>query len=577
MSFSEWGYLWAAVMPLAVLLYYFFRKKYKDQHVSSTLHWRELMKEIHASPYLKKLQHHILLYLQLAALLICLFALLGPRLDSETLEGNEFIFVVDTSATMLAGEPAAFSRQQELMKNLITQTGGKPVTIVTTGARPEVVMRKERDSDRLEKAIDQLEVAYENAEIEQTLLFAETLVEDASTVIHVFTDSLDRSLLAHKIDQVYEVHAIGQPLRNVSIRQFGLSETEEGMRAIVQIVNETSEAVSGKLILTGEGMEKTADIQLSSKEELLVPFEQLPDQPIWQAELQIGDDYSADNSMVAAVNETSNSVVVDSSLHELVGTGFQSLKVEVNLMEPGQLAQAAAVPLVTNQTDLLEADMPLLLIGRADEKTHPVAGPIETVPHALFTYASLEDVYVSEIYPPFEGYETIATIGEEPLIQISPDGDVAVLTDIQLTDWPLHPSFPLFLWSTIGELSGTDTLLGFFQPNEQRAVALASKSGEWEVYKDGEYLQSYMEGQGPFTAPRQPGVYEIVGDGRTLKMIVQLSNEEKTMAEGTSYKIGRAEATGGTVEFSIVPWLIFAVLFLLVAEWEVYRRGNAHR
>ncbi|TWT04788.1 BatA and WFA domain-containing protein [Planomicrobium sp. CPCC 101079] len=577
MSFSGWGYVWTAVMPLAVLLYYFFRKKYKDQRVSSTLFWRELMKEIRASPYLKKLQHHALLYLQLAALMICVFALLGPHLNSKTLEGNEFIFVVDTSATMLAGEPNAFKRHQELMKSLSAQTGGKPITVVTTGANPEIIARKEQSTKRLENAIGELAVTYENAEIEQTLLFAETLVDDESTVIHVFTDALDRSLLANKVDQVYEVHAIEEPLRNASIRQFGLSETAEGTRAIVQVVNETEQAISGKLILTGGDVEKTADIQLEAQGELLVPFEQLSNQPIWQAELQIEDDYPADNTMAAFANEAVNGVAVDSSLHELVGTGFSSLNVEVNLMEPGQLAQAGAMPLVTNQTELLESEVPLLLIGRNDENTHPVAGTIETVPHALFTYAPLDDVYISEIYPPFKGYETIASIDGEPLVQLSPEGDIAVLTDIQLTDWPLRPSFPLFLWSAVEELSGTEDFLGFFQPNEQRAVSLASKSGEWEIYKDGEYLHSYMEGQGPFTAPRQPGYYDVVGDGRTLKLIVQLSNEEKTIAGGSSYKIGQAETTTETVEFSIVPWLLFLVLFLLVAEWEVYRRGNAHR
>ncbi|PSL27708.1 von Willebrand factor type A domain-containing protein [Planomicrobium soli] len=577
MSFSGWGYVWTAVMPLAVLLYYFFRKKYKDQHVASTMFWQELMKEIKASPYLKKLQHHILLYLQLAALLICVFALLGPHLTSEALEGNEFIFVVDTSATMLAGEPAAFELQQELMKEMATQTGGKPVTIVTTGANPEIVLRKEPNREALETAIDRLAVTYENAKIEQTILFAETLIDDESTVIHVFTDALDRSILANKAGMAYEIHGIDQPLQNVSMRQFGLAKTEDGIRAIVQLVNETAEPVSGKVILTDGEVEKTANIQLEAEEELLVPFEQLPDSPVWQAVLQVKDDYTADNSMAAFVQEASTRVAVDSSLHELVGAGFRSLNVEVDLMDPMQLRKAGGSPLVTNQTDLLAGQMPILLIGRNDEKTHRVAGAIETVPHALFTYAPFDGIYISEIYPPFEEYETIATIDGEPLIQLSPEGDIAVLTDIQLTDWPLHPSFPLFLWSAIGELSGTDNFFGFFQPNEQRAVALASTRGEWEIYKDGEFFYSYIEGQGAFSAPQEPGIYEVVGEGKTLKMIVQLSNEEKTLVQGTSYRIGQAEETAETAELSIVPWLLFAVVFLLLVEWEVYRRGNAHR
>lgn len=563
-------------MPLAVLLYYFFRKKYKDQRVSSTLFWREMMKEIRASPYLKKLQHHALLYLQLAALLICVFALLGPQFNSETLEGNEFIFVMDTSASMLAGDPGGFEQQQALMKSLAGQTGGKPVTIVTTGASPKIIVRKEREKQEIEKAIEQLAVTYENAEIEQTLLFAETLVEDKSTVIHVFTDVLARSLLANKIGVVYEVHGIEQNLKNVSMRQFGLSETEDGMRAVVQLVNDSTEAVAGKVTISGEAAEKSADVEIEAGETVLVPFEQLPDAPIWQAVLDVEDDYSQDNTMAAFAKQAAAGVAVDSSLHELVGSGFQSLNVEVNLMQPEQLVQAE-MPIATNQTDMLNADVPVLLIGRDDEKPHAVEGDIETTSHALFTYAPLDDIYVAELYPPFENYETIATISGEPFIQLSPKGDIAVLTDIQSTDWPLSPSFPLFLWSAVAELAGSDNFLGFFQPNEQRAVALASPSGEWEIYQDGEYLQSYLEGQGPFTAPQKPGIYNVVGDGRTMKMIVQLSNEEKVLSSGTSFQLGKAEASAETVKFSIVPWLILAMLVFVLAEWEVYRRGIAHR
>jgi hypothetical protein len=237
MGASNWGMVWTAVMPLAVILYYFFRKKYKDQRVSSTLFWQERMKELQASPYLKKLQHHLLFYLQLAALLLCVLGLMGPFSESETLAGNDFIFVVDTSATMLAGSPTHFEKHRQDMKDLAALAGGKPVTIVTTGESPEVAVRNEQDLERIEQAIDGLLVSYENAEMEQAILFADTLASGESTVIHIFTDALDRAVLANKTGQSYQVHGIAETLNNVAIRQFGLSETENGVRGIVQLVN----------------------------------------------------------------------------------------------------------------------------------------------------------------------------------------------------------------------------------------------------------------------------------------------------------------------------------------------------
>ena len=65
LGFNQLPFLWTAIFPIAVLLYYFFRKKYSKQSVSSTLFWEEVMKETKASPYLQHLQRNALFYLQM--------------------------------------------------------------------------------------------------------------------------------------------------------------------------------------------------------------------------------------------------------------------------------------------------------------------------------------------------------------------------------------------------------------------------------------------------------------------------------------------------------------------------------
>lgn len=577
MGVSHWGMIWTAVMPLAVILYYFFRKKYKDQRVSSTLFWQERMKELQASPYLKKLQHHLLFYLQLAALLLCVLGLLGPFNESETLEGNDFVFVVDTSATMLAGSPSHFEKHQQDMKTLAAQAGGKPVTIVTTGASPEVAIRSEQDLGDIERAIDELAVSYESAEMEQAILFADTLAIGDSTAIHIFTDSLDRAMLASKTGRSYQVHGSTETLRNVAIQQFGLSETKTGMRGIVQLVNYSDETLPATVRLSGGSVEKTLEVELAASEELLVPFEELPNNKLWQATVDVQDDYAVDNAMATYLAPPIDSVRIDSALHELIASGFRSLDLDVQLVETAQLQRDSNSPLVTNQSGQLDGAAPILLIGRNDKTSFDVSGQIEMQDHPLFAYAELGEVYVSQLYPPFDDYETIASIDGQPFIQISPNGDIVVLTDVQATDWPLSPSFPLFLWSAMESLSGDEEFIGFFQPNEHRSIPLASAAGEWEIFKNGVYSHSYIEGNGPFVAPAEPGIYEVIGDSETKIVIVQLASEEKTVAPGSSYTMGQAETVQETVRFSFVPILIVLILLLVVVEWEVYRRGIATR
>jgi len=73
LGFDNLANVWTAIFPLAVLLYYFFRKRYKTMTISSTLFWEQSMKETKVSPYLKNLQRNALFYLQMAALLLLLF------------------------------------------------------------------------------------------------------------------------------------------------------------------------------------------------------------------------------------------------------------------------------------------------------------------------------------------------------------------------------------------------------------------------------------------------------------------------------------------------------------------------
>ena len=91
MGFMNFAFIGMIIFPIIVLLYYFFRKKYTKKTVSSTLFWEEIMQETKASPYLKKLQKNALLFLQLAALLLLVLALMNPYIASTKITGEQVI------------------------------------------------------------------------------------------------------------------------------------------------------------------------------------------------------------------------------------------------------------------------------------------------------------------------------------------------------------------------------------------------------------------------------------------------------------------------------------------------------
>ncbi len=85
----------------------------------------------------------------MAALLLLVFILLGPYLNKEEAVGGHTILIVDTSATMLASNEGTtlFARNQEAMKELVASRPGEPITIITTGKEPIIVIREETDGE----------------------------------------------------------------------------------------------------------------------------------------------------------------------------------------------------------------------------------------------------------------------------------------------------------------------------------------------------------------------------------------------------------------------------------------------
>ena len=576
MGFSQILFSWTAIIPVIVLLYYFFRKKYIDQTVSSTLFWSEIMQETRVSPYLKQLQKNALLFLQLLALLLLVLALMNPYVKKSTIVGAQTIFIVDTSATMLAGkEQSTFDAHKKEMLSLVGQLNGRPVTLITTGNTPKAVLQQVTNTKDIEKAIQELEVTYETAQMNKALDVAQAFVGDIPTSIYVFTDALDKKHLPMEKDTVkWIVKGSAKDLKNVAITRFAATTDGQTTMALVQLQNDTDLEQRTTLLLQNAENNKVVseDITLPPNEAVTKTFKDLPLEDTLTATIAVEDDYTVDNSQTVLLQTTTSKIVVDQSLHQLIQKGFQTINSSVKIIPSLQVADNQEATVVTNQTALLgKMDKPIVLFGRDDAEKIEAKGEVNTTSDALFAFSDLKDIYVSTVYPGFDSYQTIASVGDHPFIQRSPKGDLVILADIADTDWPLHPSFPLFLWSAEQQLSESIGSLGIFTPNEQRAVAL--KQGDWSVYsQDDQFLSSITNGL--LTAPMKPGIYTARSEGEEKRLIVQLQAQERVIPKGTSYTLGELKENGKEeiAKASLVPWLILLILLVLVTEWEVQRR-----
>lgn len=534
------------------------------------------MQETRVSPYLKQLQKNALLFLQLLALLLLVLALMNPYVKKSTIVGAQTIFIVDTSATMLAGkEQSTFDAHKKEMLSLVGQLNGRPVTLITTGNTPKAVLQQVTNTKDIEKAIQELEVTYETAQMNKALDVAQAFVGDIPTSIYVFTDALDKKHLPMEKDTVkWIVKGSAKDLKNVAITRFAATTDGQTTMALVQLQNDTDLEQRTTLLLQNAENNKVVseDITLPPNEAVTKTFKDLPLEDTLTATIAVDDDYTVDNSQTVLLQTTTSKIVVDQSLHQLIQKGFQTINSSVKIIPSLQIADNQEATVVTNQTALLgKMDKPIVLFGRDDAEKIEAKGEVNTTSDALFAFSELKDIYVSTVYPGFDSYQTIASVGDHPFIQRSPKGDLVILADIADTDWPLHPSFPLFLWSAEQQLSESIGSLGIFTPNEQRAVAL--KQGDWSVYsQDDQFLSSITNGL--LTAPMKPGIYTARSEGEEKRLIVQLQAQERVIPKGTSYTLGELKENGKEeiAKASLVPWLILLILLVLVTEWEVQRR-----
>lgn len=575
MGFSNWMYAWTALFPIAVLLYYFFRKKYEIQSISSTLFWEQSMQETKVSPYLKNLQRNALFYLQMAALLLLFFMLLGPFITKEEAVSEQTIFVVDTSATMLAEKDgiSLFKRNQEAMKELAMSRSGQPITIVTTGKEPVTVIQEEKDNSAVIAAIDELAVSYEHEYMSRGIEFARSLATGNGADIQIYTDALDRSAIPEGDGSIAWTVNVGEDSTvNVSIDKFGALQTEDSIEAIVKIVNQSERNQEGNLQIKDAMTEKVLveeNFEVEKGQDLLVSFKDLPEVRAIRADISVDDDYEADNTAFFLLGNELAEVIVDGKLHELVKTVFEAVGLPVTT---GSVTgtQVGAIA-VTNDVALLEQGTePIILIGRNDVAAIPTTGVITSTIDPLFSIADISEMYVSEVYPPIEGFTTIASVGDDPFIQKSERGDIVILADIEMTDWPLHPSFPLFIWSTLEKIRAEANTLGLFAPNERKAFI----GGEMEIYSEkDEYVKTIVEGAS-FIAPARPGIYKIREDKSEKLLAVQLEDTEKEIVVGDSFRVNKIEQEEGTEmgRTMIGSLLLLPILLLLLIEWEVQRR-----
>lgn len=143
MTFSNlWPLGFLILIPVIIILY-LLKQKVKDQPFSSTMLWREIYKNLEAKTPFEKLKNNILMYLQILAMLLLIFALMAPVIRNGGLVQRNTILVIDKTASMETTYGGGDSRLDEAVSRAKSYLDGVNdsgmVTIVACGEEAEII------------------------------------------------------------------------------------------------------------------------------------------------------------------------------------------------------------------------------------------------------------------------------------------------------------------------------------------------------------------------------------------------------------------------------------------------------
>lgn len=584
---NPWFFL-LSIFLAAVVLFYFFRKRYEEQTVPSNLLWEEVQNEWQASPLLKKLQKNLLFWLQIVALFFLMIALVGPYWVKEKLKGEHLIIIIDSSATMSAEYDGLtrFERAKSEILDMIDQVNGQKVTLIEAGDRPEILLSGEKDPSAMKKKLESIELSYNHESMGKAVDLAYSLSSGNDGVIYIFSDSVKKDHFKDAPKEQYiEVHNVGKETDNISLNSFGVGLYNEEIAGAAVIENQSSEEKNVDFIIrsTTEGSPLfKKNITLSSQEQLVLQIPDLPEKPYYEGVILANDGYETDNTMTAILLDSNHSIYALGDLNPFLVKGFQTIGAKVFQADTeSAVAGKKGVFLVESSSLQDLPSQPVILINSGKEKLS-LKEAITAEKDPLLQYVDYKNIYISQASKGLDGgFQPLLSSGSIPLIEKGMhNGQPIIIVNFSLahSDWTLKPSFPIFLFNAYQWLSQQSDFQGFFEPGEEKWLNVSNDSPPWGIYNsEDKNLYTLNLQKERFRAPQKPGIYQAVSGEEIRHFSVTLDEREKNPAVEASFTVNEYKEDSSDKEKGrndhIWFWLSLVALALIAVEWEVYRRG----
>lgn len=615
------------LLALPIILLYMLRLRRREQPVSSTWLWRELVRDRAANAPWQRLRRNLLLLLQLLILAALVLALARPALPLPGLGGGNAIVLLDASASMQAADGTTGTRFDDARAAVDRLIGGLSgndrLTLIHVGRAPQVLAAASADRPALRRAL--AAAAPENAAADWAAAFALAAgsaqgLADPRIVI-VSDGGLPDGLppLPGEVSFV----PVGRAGDNLAISAQAARPSGGGADLLVVVDNPGTTPRSALLSLTLDGaLYDSRRIELDAGGQSAQTWS-LPDAAgVVEARLAVRDslpDYlplddrawtlldAGTERRVLLISEGNLflerffAVLPGAELFRATPDEAGPLLAEAGLpfdivvydgvpLPPGPLPGNALVFNPQNPLAADEGDAPLLTT--TDVFTATTAVRVANDPLlANVDWRALSVAEAQLVEAP--RLETLVEAEGGPLLLAGEvDGRrVAVFAfDLRASDLPLQIAFPVIManitaWLSPGRAIAADDNL---QPGATVSLLPDTRAASVTVtLPDGSAWQQDIDRAAPvlFDQTQQTGVYRLAfrdDTGATQPggafAVNFFDAAESRIQPATALQLGSAEVTGDAAGLEglreVWPWLLAGGLVVLLVEWWVtYRRA----
>ncbi len=154
-----WPLVFAIGIPGIILLYLLKQKVEKNPYSALNL-WREAYQNMQASTPWEKFKNNILMYLQILALVLLIFAGMAPFVRADKENGSNVILCIDNSASMngiYQGDMTRLERAKEQAKAYVdSMKQGSAVTVISVSHTAQVLLGASSDRNLVRQTVEDI-------------------------------------------------------------------------------------------------------------------------------------------------------------------------------------------------------------------------------------------------------------------------------------------------------------------------------------------------------------------------------------------------------------------------------------